>query len=34
MSKLSPDQWPVLSPRLDEALGITDDERSIWLSSL
>src|SRR6266702_105421 len=34
MSKLSPDQWQALSPRLDEALEMTDDERSSWLSSL
>jgi hypothetical protein len=34
MSKLSPDQWPVLSPRLDEALEMTEDQRSTWLSSL
>jgi serine/threonine protein kinase/Tol biopolymer transport system component len=34
MSKLSPDQWQALSPRLDEALEMTDDERSTWLSSL
>ncbi len=34
MSKLSPDQWQALSPRLDEALGMTDDERSTWFSTL
>src|SRR5256884_5614043 len=34
MSKLSPDQWQALSPRLDEALEMTDDECSSWLSSL
>jgi serine/threonine protein kinase len=34
MSKFSPDQWQALSPRLDEALEMTDDERSSWLSSL
>ena len=34
MSKLSPDQWQALSPHLDEALEMTDDERSTWLSSL
>jgi serine/threonine protein kinase len=34
MSKLSPDQWQALSPRLDQALEMTDDERSTWLSSL
>jgi serine/threonine protein kinase/Tol biopolymer transport system component len=34
MSKLSPDQWQVLSPHLDEALEMTDFERVTWLSSL
>ena len=34
MSKLSPDEWQALSPHLDQALEMTDDERSIWLSSL
>ena len=34
MYKLSPDQWQALSPHLDEALEMTDDERSTWLSSL
>jgi serine/threonine protein kinase/Tol biopolymer transport system component len=34
MSKLSPDQWQVLSPHLDRALEMTDEERSTWLSSL
>ncbi len=34
MSKLSPDQWQALSPHLDEALEMTDDERATWLSSL
>ena len=34
MSKLNPDQWQALSPHLDEALEMTDDERSTWLSSL
>ena len=34
MSRLSPDQWQVLSPHLDEALGMADEERSIWLSRL
>ena len=34
MSKLSPDQWRALSPHLDQALEMTDDERTIWLSSL
>jgi serine/threonine protein kinase len=34
MSKLSPDQWQALSPHLDEALEMTGEERSTWLSSL
>jgi serine/threonine protein kinase/Tol biopolymer transport system component len=34
MAALSPDQWRALSPHLDEALGMTDEERSTWLSCL
>lgn len=34
MSKLSPEQWRALSPHLDEALEMTEDQRSTWLSSL
>jgi serine/threonine protein kinase len=34
MFKLSPDQWRDLSPHLDEALEMTEDQRSTWLSSL
>jgi hypothetical protein len=34
VSKLGPDQWKVLSPRLDEALEMTEEARSIWLASL
>ena len=34
MPTLSPDQWQALSPYLDEALAMTDEERSVWLSSL
>src|SRR2546425_360951 len=34
MSTLSPEQWQALSPYLDEALAMTDEERSIWLFSL
>jgi eukaryotic-like serine/threonine-protein kinase len=34
MSTLRPDQWLVLSPYLDQALGMTEDARSAWLSSL
>jgi serine/threonine protein kinase/tetratricopeptide (TPR) repeat protein len=31
---LNPDEWHALSPHLDEALGMNDEERSIWLSWL
>jgi hypothetical protein len=34
MSKLSPDQWQALSPRLDEPLELGDDERSAWFATL
>jgi serine/threonine-protein kinase len=34
MPPLSPDQWQALSPYLDEALAMTDEERSTWLSSM
>jgi hypothetical protein len=34
MATLSPDQWQALSPYLDEALAMTEKERSLWLSSL
>jgi serine/threonine protein kinase len=34
MPTLSPDQWQALSPYLDEALAMTDEERSTWLSAL
>lgn len=34
MSKLSPDQWKALSSHLDQALEMTDEERSTWLCSL
>jgi len=34
MPKLTADQWPALSSYLDEALGMTDEECSIWMSSL
>src|SRR5580704_3564261 len=34
MSTLSPDQWQLLSPYLDRALAMTEDERGAWLSSL
>jgi serine/threonine-protein kinase len=34
MPQFSPDQWQALSPHLDEALEMTGEERSTWLSSL
>jgi len=34
MSTLRPDQWQALSPYLDQALAMTDDERTAWLSAL
>jgi serine/threonine protein kinase len=34
VSTLSPYQWQALSPHLDEALRMTEDERSSWLSAL
>lgn len=34
MSTLSPDRWKRLSPHLDDALAMTDEERSAWLWSL
>jgi serine/threonine-protein kinase len=34
MSTLNPEQWQLLSPYLDQALAMTDDERSAWLASL
>ena len=34
MSALNPDRWRALSPHLEEALDLTDEERSIWLSGL
>jgi serine/threonine protein kinase/Tol biopolymer transport system component len=34
MSKLSPDQWQALSPYLDRALELEDDDRSAWLAAL
>ena len=33
-ARISPDQWQALSPYLDEALAMTDEERSTWLASL
>jgi serine/threonine protein kinase/Tol biopolymer transport system component len=34
MPKLSPEQWLALSPRLDEALGMAEQERSTWFRTL
>jgi eukaryotic-like serine/threonine-protein kinase len=34
MSALSPEQWQLLSPYLDHALAMSDDERASWLGSL
>lgn len=34
MSTLSPEQWQLLSPYLDQALAKSDDERASWLGSL
>jgi eukaryotic-like serine/threonine-protein kinase len=34
MSTLNPDQWQALSPYLDQALAVPEDERAAWLSSL
>jgi serine/threonine-protein kinase len=34
LPSLSPDQWAVLSPLLDEALGVPTSARDAWLASL
>lgn len=34
MSKFSLDQWQAISPRLDEVLEMTEDERSTWFFTL
>src|SRR5580693_4494911 len=34
MSTLSPEEWQVLSPYLDQALAMSDDERAAWLRTL
>ena len=34
MSALSPEQWQALSPYLDQALVMPEDERNSWLASL
>jgi eukaryotic-like serine/threonine-protein kinase len=34
MPTLSPDQWQAISPYLDQALAVPEDERATWLRSL
>jgi eukaryotic-like serine/threonine-protein kinase len=34
MSTLSPDQWQAVSPYLEQALGMSEEERPAWLASL
>jgi serine/threonine-protein kinase len=34
MSALSPDQWQAVSPYLDQALALAEEERAAWLASL
>jgi len=34
MSSLHPDQWQVLSPYLDEALTLSEEERARWLETM
>ena len=34
MSTLSPDWWQAVSPYLDQALEMPDEERAAWLASL
>jgi serine/threonine protein kinase/tetratricopeptide (TPR) repeat protein len=34
MPTLSPDEWQAVSPYLDEALAMSEDERAAWLRSL
>lgn len=34
MSTLNPESWQKLSPYLDEALEMTDEERGVWLAAL
>src|SRR5438105_466311 len=34
MSGLSCDAWKILSPYLDHALGMTEEEREVWIASL
>ena len=34
MSAPDRDRWPIVSPYLDRALGMEDEERAAWLESL
>src|SRR5438046_10708428 len=34
MSTLSLDSWQMASPYLDQALGMPEEERAVWLASL
>jgi len=34
VAALTPDQWHELSPQLDQALGMPEEERAVWLSAL
>jgi serine/threonine protein kinase/tetratricopeptide (TPR) repeat protein len=34
MPTLSPDEWQAISPYLDQALALSEDERAVWLRSL
>src|SRR5262245_32960600 len=34
MSTLNPERWRAISPHLDQALALPDDERTAWLASL
>jgi serine/threonine protein kinase len=34
MPTLSPEEWQAISPYLDQALALSEDERAVWLRSL
>ena len=34
MSTLDPDQWRAVSPYLDQALGMPDDDRAAWMAAV
>src|SRR5215467_774857 len=34
MSRLSPDAWQLVSPYLDQVLGIPEEQRTAWLEAL